>query len=545
MNQPADRQGPVCAPLSYPQERLWFLAQLDAGSVEYQMPQVWRMHGRLDRVAFQRALEAIAQRHESLRTRIGEVDGAPVQIVEPEVPTDVTVHDLSHLEADVRRAQIETTLRRAWASPLDLRRAPLWRVDLLKLGAEEHIFARTTHHIVTDGWSDAIFTREFGALYEAFAQGRDSTLPPPRAQYADFARSQREVYEAGALDPGIRYWAGRLKNLPSPLPLPVRRPRRDRPGIAAVHRASLGADLLDALRRLASREQVSLFMVLLAVFQVLVVRWTGSRDVPVGVMTANRPQAALEGVIGFFVNTVVVRGYLAGDLTFLEVLRRTAADCLGAYAHQDVPFEKVVEILGPARRLTWNPLIQVVFNLLNFRRAAPRLHGLEVEVVSVERRAPSTFDLKVDVVADDDGCLTVSYNSELFDRDDIRNVFDEFERLLWRAATNPELPVEMQALAMPIAGSAEAAFTDTPATDDDLQLASPADEAVLRELFAEVLGLEHVESDDDFFELGGHSLLVMWLQNGVRARLGVELSVRAVFEWPTPRQLSERMRCLG
>jgi hypothetical protein len=500
-------------PLSYAQQRLWFVHQLEGGTNEYNMLQAWKVRCVLDVGALAAALNALVERHESLRTHIGEVDGRPVQVIEPNLTVDLPCRDLTLLSPAFRPREIEDELRKAWEQPFDLMRGPLLRAQLVRTEEQEHILILTIHHLVTDGWSDAILIRELGMVYDRLVQGRDPVLPPLDLQYADFALWQRRSLESGALAEGLDYWRTQLAGIAGPLKLRGQRTRPNGWARGETRRLVLGAALCRDLRRLARQEITTFSTTLLAAFQIVLARWSGQTDIPVGVVVSNRTVARLGQLMGFFVNLVVIRGDLSRDLTYRDFLRQTGQLCLDAYARQEVPLEKLVEELNPERNPGVNPLFQVVFNFLNFPRTPPEIAGVPLEKIHVVREVRAPFDLKVDITGDDETCLDFTYNATLYDAATMAALTDEFERLLQQIVDNPD-------------GQLDTSGQQTP------------EQKVLAELFADVLGVQHVGLDDDFFALGGHSLLVMWLRNRIRTRLGADIPLRTVVEAPTVRQLS-------
>jgi quercetin dioxygenase-like cupin family protein len=538
---------PADVPPSYPQQRLWFLHQLEEANTEHNMPHALRVRGPLDVQVLKRAINAVVARHESLRTRFDDSQGRLVQIIDAHLEIDVPLHDLSELDGSEREQAIAAALRRSWEEPFDLQRGPLIRVDVLKLAENDHIIVRSTHLMVTDGWSvEVLFGRELTALYNALAEGREAALPEMELQYADYAIWQRRTFDSGVLNSGMRYWRSQLGGLSAPLPLPSRRPRRRQWETGAMHRVGVDGRLLDDLRRLARNESVTLAVVWLAAFQILLARWTGERNIPVGVVVANRERSQLKSLMGFFVNFVVVQGDLRGDLTFRTFLRQVAERSYDAYSHQHVPIEKLVEDLNPPRSPSWNPLFQVVFNMLNYPRSMPELSHLQAEEIPIVREVRSTFDLKLTVRAEEEGVMNVTYNSHLFDAGDITALFDEFQLLLRELVERPDAPVlgasrTSQPIGVVGIVSSLSAPDASAMADAVGAQGGVTDERALCELFAEVLERDNVAPDDDFFALGGHSLLVMMLRNRIRAQMQVDLPLRAIFEAPTARKLLTRL----
>ncbi|HEU4557815.1 MAG TPA: condensation domain-containing protein, partial [Longimicrobium sp.] len=331
------------APTSFAQERLWFIDRLEPGSAVYNMSAAWRLGGELDEAALERSLGEIVRRHETLRTVFAEVGGSPVQVIAPFDGFALPVENLSALgdadrEAAVRRRAGEEA-RRAF----DLSVGPLFRAALLRLGEEDHVLLLSMHHVVSDGWSMGVFFRELSSLYNAYREGGESPLPELAVQYADYAVWQREQLAGEALDRQLSYWRERLAGAPELLKLPTDHPR---PPVQTFRGATvpvkLSPELLERLQRLGQSEGATLFMTLLAAFQVLLAKYSGSEDVVVGSPIAGRTRGEVEPLIGFFVNTLVLRTDLGGDPSFREVLARVREATLGAYEHQELPFEKLV-----------------------------------------------------------------------------------------------------------------------------------------------------------------------------------------------------------
>ena len=359
-----DRPGRV--PLSYAQQRLWFLDQLERTSAEYNMPEALRLRGELDEQALKRTIDTIVERHETLRTHFPEVDGEPFQVIEPELRIAVALEDLRGLEEAEQSERVKAALQREGQEPFDLARGPLLRMKVLKLGEQEHILLRTMHHIVSDGWSQGVFNREFMVLYERYREGRENPLKVLEVQYADFAIWQRRWLESGALSEGLSYWKEKLQGIPERLELPTDRPRpvMQTFGAEACH-VKVSAELTAALKQLSQENQATLYMTLLSGFAILLSRYSGQDDVVVGSPIANRQEEQLEELIGFFVNTLVMRARVKGGMSFQDLLSQVRATALEAYEHQDVPFERIVEELAPERSLNTTPVFQVVFALQN------------------------------------------------------------------------------------------------------------------------------------------------------------------------------------
>ncbi|HST61450.1 MAG TPA: amino acid adenylation domain-containing protein, partial [Longimicrobium sp.] len=433
----ADRER---APLSFAQERLWFVDRMDPGSTVYNTSWSRRLRGVPDIGALERALGEIIRRHEVLRTTFAEVDGSPVQVVAPFSGFSLPVEDLSGLADSDRETGVRRRMNEEAARPFDLCTGPLFRAVLLRLDAEDHLLLVGMHHVVSDGWSLGVLFREFSALYEAYREGRESPLPELGVQYADYAVWQREHLRGATLDRQLSYWRERLAGAPELLELPTDHPR---PAVqtfrGARERIELPGELLERLRGLGRSEGATLYMVVLAAFQVLLSKYAGSEDVVVGSPIAGRTRKEVEDLIGFFVNTLVLRADLSGDPSFREVLGRVRAAVLGAYQHQEVPFERLVEELQPERSLSHSPLFQVVFALQDDGGEGGALSGLDVSGGGSEP-AIAKFDLNLSLSAtprDLRGAL--NYSTDLFEPDTIERMVRHLERVLEQVATDADV----------------------------------------------------------------------------------------------------------
>ncbi|MCP4656403.1 MAG: amino acid adenylation domain-containing protein, partial [bacterium] len=435
--RPAARRGPL--PLSFAQQRLWILDRLEPGSSLYNIPSVLRLQGRLDIAALTLALAEIGRRHEVLRTRFETVDGDPVQVVEPVPEPALSLLDLSGPHTPRRRAEARRLAVAEARRPFDLARGPLVRIALVRLGAQEHALQVTVHHVAFDGWSGSVFLRELSVLYQALAAGRAARLPELPVQYADFAIWQRRWLRGEVLERQLAYWREQLAGLPV-LDLPCDRPR---PAVQSFRGDSqsfrLPAELHQDLHKLSQEHGTTLFMTLLAAFQALLGRITGEADLAVGTAIANRNHAEIEDLVGFFVNTLVLRVDLGGGSTFRELLGRVRETALGAFAHQDVPFELLVEEIDPQRDLSHNPLFQVFFVLQNMPAVNLELAPeLEVEVEGVATGV-AKFDLTLSMAEGEAGLSGgLEYNTDLFDATTIRRMAKQLGTLLEGAVADPE-----------------------------------------------------------------------------------------------------------
>ncbi|HVI70927.1 MAG TPA: condensation domain-containing protein, partial [Pyrinomonadaceae bacterium] len=427
-------------PLSFSQRRLWFLDQLEPNNAFYNVPAVFRVSGPLDTPTLSDVLNEVTRRHETLRTTFTAVDGEPVAIIHPTTTVELPLTDLSDLPAAKREIKAFELVSAEVRTPFDLAHGPLMRVRLFRVDREEHLVAVTMHHIVSDGWSLGILIEEIVKLYGAFAEGRPSPLAEPPIQYVDFAQWQQQRLEGSDLESQLQYWKQQLHGPLPVLELPADHPR---PAVqtfrGARHSHTFPARLSNALRSLSRRSGVTLYMTLLAAYQTLLHRYTGAEDICVGSPIANRPLRETEQLIGCFLNTLVMRTDLSGDPTFGELLHRVRETTLEAYAHQEVPFEKIVDAVQPERATDHSPLFQVTFSLLN--TPAVQIEKVQhLTLTSVESdTATSQFDLQL-LMADGDEALaaTFVYNTDLFEAASISRMVGYFETLLESIVKSPE-----------------------------------------------------------------------------------------------------------
>jgi amino acid adenylation domain-containing protein len=431
----ASREG--APPLSFAQQRLWFLDRLMGRSGVYNIPWAVKLDGPLDVAALQAALEEAVRRHEALRTTFAEQDGEPMQIVQPALPVSWATTDLGGLSKQQRGEERDNILLDAAQKPFDLERGPLLRACLLRLDEASHIFLLVLHHSIADGWSLSVLGQELSILYEAYSQGRPSPLPELPIQYADYAVWQREWLGGERLERQPAHWKQRLAGL-SALELPTDRPRP----AALSHRGGVvyfdvRKDLHDALDALARREGTTLFMVLLAAFQTLLHRHCGQDDIAIGTPAAGRPRPELENLIGFFANTIVLRTDLSGNPPFLGLLERVREVALDAFAHQDLPFGKLVEELHPQRDLARNPLFQAMFVLQNTPDNGLRLPGIEAEPLPCDT-GTAKFDLNLELLPERQGLSgKLEYAADLFDAATAVRMAGHFQILLEEIAAHP------------------------------------------------------------------------------------------------------------
>ncbi|WP_139132530.1 non-ribosomal peptide synthetase, partial [Pseudomonas sp. 24 R 17] len=432
-------------PLSYAQERQWFLWQLEPDSAAYHVPTALRLSGQLDRPALQRSFDALLARHETLRTVFVSEGERTVQRVLPE---SALLLDYARLE-DTSPEQLQARVEAEIAKPFDLRQGPLLRVTLLQLSELEHVLVVVQHHIVSDGWSMQVMVDELVQLYAAFSQGQSASLPLMTLQYADYAVWQRDWMEAGEKQRQMTYWRDLLGGEQPVLELPLDHPR---PVVQSYRGARLDigleADVVAALKALAQREGVTLFMLLLASFQTLLHRYSGQSDIRVGVPIANRNRVETERLIGFFVNTQVLKADIDGQMTFAQLLQQAKRRALDAQAHQDLPFEQLVEALQPERSLSLNPLFQVMFNHQSEARVprGEQLPGLRVEGLEWDSHT-AHFDLSLDTQESAEGLwASLSYATDLFEAATVARLAQHWQNLLAAVASDARQPIAALAL---------------------------------------------------------------------------------------------------
>ncbi len=439
---------PERLPLSYAQERLWFIDRLQPHSAAYNLPLAVRLRGALNFEALRRSLQRVIDRHESLRTTFVMEDGESYQVVADQLLLELPVVDVSGLDAAERERHVAQLLAAQASEGFDLSRGPLLRAQIIKLAEEEHIAVLTMHHIISDGWSLGVLIRELTVFYNAAVDKHSSselsTLP---LQYADYALWQKEWLTGGALAAQLNYWREQLAGAPV-LELPNDKPRPVMQSMRGGHEAfRVSAELTEQLRALALREGATLFMVLLAVFEALLARYSGQRDLVVGTPIANRNRYETEELIGFFVNMLALRVKLHGQVSFRELVRQVRKVTLGAYAHQDVPFEKLVEELQPERDTSRQPIVQAMFVMQNAPQEALRLKGLEVSGAGVGA-AVSKYDLSLAVEETRDGLVCVlEYCTDLFEAETIRRMSEHWQRLCEEVVRDSEQSIwEMKML---------------------------------------------------------------------------------------------------
>jgi len=539
VNLPRPGSGlPAAFPVSFNQQQLWFIDQLDSKQSVYNIPLVIRMKGRLDQVALQKSLNHLIQRHEVLRTTFYAENGEPVQVIAPKLEIELPVVDLKNHPEPRREAEVQQILRNAAGRQFDLSCGPLIRSDLLNLEQESHILIVTIHHIVFDGWSVDVLLRELMAGYATFCEGRPPHLPELPIQYADFAAWQRRLLCHEVLEEQLFYWKRQLGGGLPVLELPS---DHARPAAQTFHGAGevtlLPKALAERLQNLSQQEGGTLFMTLLAAFKILLHRYTAQDDVIVGSPNVVRNHAETEGLIGFFVNVLVLRADLSGNPSFKELFRRVRKICLEAYAHQDVPFEKLVEHLQPERRQDRNPLFQVMLNLLNFPDFHCDLPDLKVEL-TVENGLQSKFDMTLYVTPTSQGIqLNLVYNADLFASARMVEMLAQYQQLLEQIVDQPDekingfnlvtpavrmnLPDPAQQLGFEWMESVPARFSAmAQRTPRCLAVADPNDQWTYQELekcsnqLAHYLSAQNVNQSDVVAIYGHRSASLVWAMLG-------------------------------
>jgi amino acid adenylation domain-containing protein len=425
-------------PLSLAQQRLWFFEQIQPGSAVYNELFVVRLSGWLDIGALEQSFNAIIARHEALRTTFVERDGEPVQVIAEKVHLQIPLIDLSQLSEEIQADRQKRLAIATHHRPFDLAQGPLLRARLLKRHKREHTLLLTMHHLVCDGWSRMVFMRELAAIYAAFTGGGRLQLPSPTIQYADYANWQREWLQGEVLETQLAYWRTQLADLPV-LALPTDRPRPAYQTFrGATETFTLKPSLSTALLALAQREKITPFMLLLAAFQTFLHCYTGQTDIVLGTDVANRNQPEIEGLIGFFVNQLILRGDLSGNPSFRQLLVRVRKMTTAAYSCQDVPFERIVDELEPERDLSRNPLFQVLFTVQDMPLAEPELPDLSFSLHPIDTGV-AKFDLSLMLINDGRTFVgQLEYSTDLFDAATIARMINHFQTLLVNIVTDPD-----------------------------------------------------------------------------------------------------------
>ncbi|HTE56293.1 MAG TPA: amino acid adenylation domain-containing protein [Kofleriaceae bacterium] len=530
--------------LSFAQERLWFLHQLEPDSPRYHVCAALRAVGPLDPSAFASAVGQVIDRHEILRTVFVDDEGRPAQLVRPFMAVPLAVLDLCGAPADARDATLADATREAAMRPFDLERGPLLRVLSIRIAEDEHVIVLVLHHIVFDGWSVDVLARELGALYAARLAGAPSPLPDLPVQYADYAAWQRAWLDGDRLAGQLAYWTGKLDGAPAALDLPTDRPR---PARASGRGASLPIALapaqVSALGACAARDGATLFMALCAAWAALLGRRAGQPEVVVGIPVASRRDAALEPLIGLFVNSLPLRVNLGGRPSFRALLARVRSTALEALAHQDLPFERIVEAVGPGRHPGRTPLFQTMLVV----HTAPPTLALDRLSLAITEIPTHTAKLELTLtLTETAGGLAgaLEYSTDLFDAASIAGLAADLERLLVAVVADPDAPVD----SISLVGEREraTAVTSPPQAEPDRRPPTaprpPRDlERTLARIWCDVLGIDEVGRTEDFFDVGGHSLATTRVAARVARELGIKPPLAMFFEARTIAEQAARM----
>ena len=426
-------------PLSFAQQRLWFLDQLEPNRSVYNMPSAFRLEGRLDIPALEQSFNEIARRHEALRTTFSMIGEEAVQIISPSLVITTPVVDLSDLSESERQNEARRLVHEEGLTPFDLSQGPLLRVRLVRLGEQDHVLLLTLHHIVSDGWSMGVLFRELSELYRAYCAGKPSPLPELPIQYVDYVQWQRRWFQSEKPVAQLDYWRKQLDGAPRVLELPTDHPR---PPIqihkGAIASLLLSTNLSESLRSLGHEQNATLFMTLLAAFSVLLHRHSGENEIVVGTPIAGRNKSEIEGLIGIFLNHLVLRIDLLDNPSFRELLNRVRKMAIGAYDHNDLPFERLLEELHPERDLSRTPLFQVYFNMLELEDLSPDFPDITIEPMRTFE-PDSKFDLTLYVRADKKTIrFDLVYNTSLFEGPRMAEMLKQLEHLLSQIIENPE-----------------------------------------------------------------------------------------------------------
>ncbi|WP_038436646.1 non-ribosomal peptide synthetase [Pseudomonas brassicacearum] len=536
----ANRSGRL--PLSFSQQRLWFLDHLDhAAGAAYHLPLALRLKGPLDKVALQATLDRLVARHETLRTRFELVDGEPLQKIAPaDYGFQLEQQDLRTIADEERKATLEHIGQINATQLFDLNLGPLMRGHLVQLADEEHVLFMTLHHIVSDGWSNSVLAREVSVLYTAFSQGQKDPLPPLALQYVDYAAWQRRSLEGPALQAQIDFWHQHLEGAPALLNLPLDRPRPALQSYAGgILKCSFSPALSADLRAFSQAQGTTLFMVLLAGWSVLMSHLSGQDDVVVGTPVANRQRPELEALIGFFANTLALRVRTERDTRVDELLARIKDLTLAAYNQQDLPFEQVVSALQPTRSMSHSPLFQVMLSLDNTPPKPLQLPGLEVQTLQSPHHT-TQFDLSLSLIDTGERISgSLQYANDLFDTETVQHIAGLFANVLEHLVADEQqsigqLLADTPPLVRSVNAIAQANVTDdAPAPDLPYEAPQGDTEIAIAALWQDLFKQERISRHDDFFSLGGISLMAVQMASRLRKVLGKPIAVRDLFVEPT------------
>jgi len=547
-------------PAALAQRRLWFLDQLQGPTSAYNVHVGLWLYGALDLKALQASLQMIVDRHESLRTCFALTRNELIQLALPSSTVVLPFTDFS--AAPDPYPQVYDSAKQEVALPFDLSQEPLFRARVIRIASEEHVFLCTMHHTITDAWSMQVFVKELSILYDSLTRGIAPSLPELPVQYGDYSKWQFQVLETELVQNQVAYWRDRLEGAAPVLDLPQAAPRPSEQTLAGATRTfPVPGELMSTIKSLATSQQATVFMLLLAAFKVLLYRYSGQPDVLVGVPVAGRNQLETEGLIGFFVDTLVLRDDLSGNPSFRDLVAEVRETTLGAFANGDVPFDKIVETLQPQRDLRYNPIFQVMFSVI---KSAIRSHtfGNISAYPYVVYPSTSIFDLSAAFVEDSDGnwWLQFDFNTDLFREERIAAMCEDYIGLLRGIASDPEARIDT----LPVVSLPQSTVTAQPpskmtnrAEEKKLNASSWAsfgrnrrqspgiyelEEALLVDIWKDVLGVPKIGRHDNFFDLGGHSLLAARLVREVQNATGRKIPVSAIFKAPTVATLARLIK---
>src|SRR5215813_501927 len=432
-----------CFSLSFEQRMFWFLDQIEPHTPAYNLLRALKITGELNIPALRKAFRTVLRRHEVLRTGFfSSSEGGLFQCVLDDVDIELTIRDLSGLQTSAREREMATIASAEGCKPFNFESPPLLRLTLLRLGPSEHMLILVMHHIITDGWSMSILFKELAQSYERLAAGQKPEMASLQLQFADFARWQQENLTDDALQEDLEYWQNNLRGYPGLLQLPSNRPRPAvQSHLGSIENLTINETLARRIKRMCAREDVSLYMVLLAAIQVLLSRYTGAHDIAVGTAVADRNDPDLSRLVGCFLNTLVIRGDLSGNPSFRELLQRTRAVLLGALAHQELPFERLLAKLKCERTRSYSPLFQVMLILHNEPKQAFQLSGLLIEEVECDSGL-AKFDLTLEVVEQDEELyFQLEFSADLFERSTIKRMINHLKNLISAATEDPASPI--------------------------------------------------------------------------------------------------------
>jgi syringomycin synthetase protein SyrE len=534
-------------PTSLAQRRLWFIDQLDPGNTLYNVPAAFRVRGHLDPALLERSFAEIIARHEILRTTFRDVDGEPMQIVAATSDFHLPPVNLRALPASARDTEVIRIIREESERPFDLRNGPLLRAALLDLAPSEQVLVLCLHQIITDCWSQDVLMRELTSAYSALVKGAPLTLPELPIQYADFAAWQREAIQGEVQEKELAFWRENLTGL-VPLGLP-HLPTQAQPSIpeGAIFHFDLPETLSAALRAMARSEGVTLFMALLAGWKIFLARYTGQTDIAVGSPIADRGRTDIEGLIGFFLNTLILRTGLADNPTVRDTLRRVRGAALDAFTHQNLPFEMMIEYLQPTPLPGKNPLLRVMFLLMTGEEKSWRTPDGVIEPLPIGESKPR-FDLMLRL-RDTGRTVTgaLAYDTAVFTPALIHRIASQYKTLLSGMAAQPEIGIDSLSMedleTVPPNASSQvdlAALAAQPILETRRAHENPGTwlESALVEIWEETLNRRPIAVTDDFFDLGGHSILAIRMLAEVEQKTGIKIAPRLLFEYPTIRNLA-------